>query len=72
MSFFYRGGDVAGSGIERLIVGGAYGLGGLAILAAPLAVLWGGLAAALAIAQQRKAQVNLNESTIHNHTGVQI
>ena len=70
--FFYRGGDVAGSGIERLIVGGAYGLGGLAILAAPLAVLWGGLAAALAIAQQRKAQENLNESTIHNHTGVQI
>lgn len=70
--FFYRGGDVAGSGIERLIVGGAYGLGGLAMLAAPLAVLWGGLAAALAIAQQRKAQQQNNESAIHNHTGVQI
>lgn len=53
--FLYRGGDVAGAGVERAIAGAGWGLMGMAMVAAPLAVLWGGLAFALARAQHRRA-----------------
>ena len=53
--FLYRGGDFAGTGVERAIAGVGLGLMGMAMVAAPLAVLWGGLAFALARAQHRRA-----------------
>lgn len=53
--FLYRGGDVAGAGVERAIAGAGWGLMGMAMVAAPLAVLWGGLAFMLAMAQHRRA-----------------
>ncbi|MFG0298153.1 MAG: NTP/NDP exchange transporter [Phycisphaerales bacterium JB047] len=53
--FLYRGGDVAGAGVERAIAGLGWGLMGMAMVAAPLAVLWGGLAFALARSQHRRA-----------------
>jgi len=53
--FLYRGGDVAGTGVERAIAGVGLGLVGMAMVAVPLAVLWGGLAFALARAQHRRA-----------------
>ena len=53
--FLYRGGDVAGTGVERVIAGAGLGLMGMAIVAAPLAVLWGGLAFMLAMAQHRRS-----------------
>ncbi|MCA9303196.1 MAG: hypothetical protein KC996_03645 [Phycisphaerales bacterium] len=53
--FLYRGGDVAGTGVERLIAGAGIGLMGMVFAAVPLAVLWGGLGIALAWMQRRKA-----------------
>lgn len=53
--FLYRGGDVAGTGVERAIAGAGLGLMGMAMVAAPLAVLWGGLAFMLAMAQHRRS-----------------
>lgn len=53
--FLYRGGDVAGTGVERAIAGAGLGLIGMAMVAAPLAVLWGGLAFMLATAQHRRS-----------------
>lgn len=53
--FLYRGGDVAGAGVEQGIAALAWGLMGMAMVAAPLAVLWGGLAFALAMSQHRRA-----------------
>lgn len=53
--FLYRGGDVAGTGVERLISGVGIGLMGMAFAAVPLAVLWGGLGISLAWMQRRKA-----------------
>ena len=66
--FLYRGGDVAGTGVERAIAGAGLGLMGMAMVAAPLAVLWGGLAFMLALAQHRRAaQMNQeNEFRINN------
>ncbi len=52
--FLYRGGDVAGTGVERAIMGAGLGLMGMALVAAPLAVVWGGLAFALAMAQHKR------------------
>lgn len=54
--FLYRGGDVAGAGVERLIAAMSWGLMGMAIAAAPLAVLWGGLSFMLAVSQHRRAK----------------
>lgn len=53
--FLYRGGDVAGTGVERAIAAAGLGLMGMAMVAAPLAVLWGSLAFMLAWSQQRRA-----------------
>ncbi len=54
--FLYRGGDVAGAGVEKAIAAAGLGLIGMAMVAAPLAVLWGMLAFALAAAQHKRAQ----------------
>lgn len=54
--FLYRGGDVAGAGVERLIAAMTWGLMGMAIAAAPLAVLWGGLSFMLAVSQHQRAK----------------
>jgi ATP:ADP antiporter, AAA family len=53
--FLYRGGDVAGAGVEQAIAMAGFGLIGIAMTAAPLAVLWGGLSIMLATTQHRKA-----------------
>ncbi len=60
--FLYRGGDVAGAGIERALVGSAIGIWGMVMVAAPLAVLWSGLAIMLAMMQHRRA------SSVPSHT----
>lgn len=52
--FLYRGGDVAGTGIESALAGAAVGLWGMVMVAAPLAALWSGLAIALAIMQHAR------------------
>ena len=54
--FVYRGGDVAGVGVDRWLAGAAVGLGGVALAAAPLAVVWCGLSLALAWGQRRRAE----------------
>ncbi|MGJ8637079.1 MAG: NTP/NDP exchange transporter [Phycisphaerales bacterium] len=54
--FLYRGGDVAGTGIESTLAGAAVGLWGMVMVAAPLAALWSGLAIALAIMQHKRSQ----------------
>lgn len=66
--FLYRGGDVAGTGVERAVAGAGLGLVGMAMVAAPLAVIWGGLAFTLALSQHRRAeQINdENETGINN------
>jgi len=56
--FLYRGGDVLGVRVEALIAGAGLGIAGMAMTAAPLAVLWGGLSIALAVAQSKKARMN--------------
>jgi AAA family ATP:ADP antiporter len=50
--FLYRGGDVAGTGVERLVAWAGLGLAGMAFAVAPMAVLWGGLAIWLAAVQR--------------------
>lgn len=63
--FLYRSGDVAGTGVERLIAGAGIGLMGMALAAAPLALIWGGLGIALAWMQRQKAQsVGVDEGSI--------
>jgi len=54
--FLYRGGDVAGAGVENAIAAAGIGLAGMAMVTMPLAVIWGGLSIALAMNQHRKAQ----------------
>lgn len=54
--FLYRGGDVAGVGVESALAATAVGLWGIAFAAAPLAVMWGALSVALAIRQHRLAE----------------
>ncbi|MBL4670593.1 MAG: hypothetical protein JKY30_15215 [Flavobacteriales bacterium] len=56
--FMYRGGDVLGVRVEALIAGAGLGMAGMAMTAVPLAVFWGGLSIALAVAQQRKSHPN--------------
>lgn len=61
--FLYRGGDVAGAGVDRLLATLAVGLGGMAVAAAPLAVLWGGLGVWLAWRQRAHAAENQDQQT---------
>ena len=53
--FLYRGGDVAGAGIDGLLAAFGLGVAALAMTAAPLAGFWIALSAGLAAAQARKA-----------------
>ena len=53
--FLYRGGDVAGAGIDGVLAAFGLGVAALAMTAAPLAGLWIALSAGLATAQARKA-----------------
>lgn len=53
--FLYRGGDVAGAGIDSLLALFGLGVAALAMTAAPLAGFWIALSAGLASAQARKA-----------------
>jgi len=70
--FLYRGGDVAGTGVDALLASAAIGLTGMAMAAAPLAALWGGLSLWLAMAQRRRAHTESPGSlspTPPAHTG---
>lgn len=51
--FLYRGGDVAGAGIENALAAATIGLWGMVMVTAPLAALWSGLAITLAVMQSR-------------------
>jgi AAA family ATP:ADP antiporter len=53
--FLYRGGDVAGAGVENALAAAAIGIWGMVMVTAPLAVLWSGLAISLAIVQHRRS-----------------
>jgi ATP:ADP antiporter, AAA family len=53
--FLYRGGDVAGAGIENALAAATIGIWGMVMVTAPLAVLWSGLAISLAIMQHRRS-----------------
>lgn len=53
--FLYRGGDVAGAGVDKWLAGSTLLIGGVAMAAAPLAVFWGGLSVWLAWQQRQKA-----------------
>jgi ATP:ADP antiporter, AAA family len=53
--FFYRGGDVAGAGVVSILAAATIGIWGMVMVAAPLAVLWSGLAISLAIMQHRRS-----------------
>lgn len=64
--FLYRGGDVLGVRIVALIAGAGWGLAGMAMTAAPLAVFWGGLSITLAVAQTRKSKSM--EDLVHQET----
>lgn len=67
--FVYRGGDVAGVGVDRWLAGAAVGLGGVALAAAPLAVVWCGLSLALAWGQKRRAEGGGKEETVVDSHG---
>lgn len=64
--FMYRGGDVAGVGVDRWLAGAAVGLGGVAMAAAPLAVVWCGLSLMLAWGQRRRA-AGVDASAVDAH-----
>ena len=51
--FLYRGGDIAGAGLEGGLRAMGLGIGGLAGAAVPLAAVWAVLCIALGRAQQR-------------------
>ena len=53
--FLYRGGDVAGAGIDGLLAAFGLGVAALAMTAAPLAGFWIALSVGLATAQAKKA-----------------
>ncbi len=69
--FLYRGGDVLGVRVESLIAGAGLGIAGMAMAAAPLAVFWGGLSIALAVAQTRKSITNKELEKSRNHIRTQ-
>jgi len=52
--FLYRGGDLAGVGIDKLLATLGLGLGAVAAAAVPLAGVWAGLSVALGRAQARR------------------
>lgn len=52
--FVYRGGDVAGAGIDALLRLAGLGLAGIAAATLPLAAAWTGLSVALGRAQRKK------------------
>lgn len=54
--FLYRGGDVAGVGIDGLLASMGLGLGAVAATTVPLAGLWGLLSVALGKAQARREE----------------
>lgn len=58
--FLYRGGDVAGAGVQGWVMGLGMGLAGMMAAVLPLAVVWGGLCCGLAVAQRRRA-ARMNE-----------
>lgn len=58
--FLYRGGDVAGAGIDGLLAAFGLGVAALAMTAAPLAGFWIALSAGLAAAQAKKAATGAN------------
>lgn len=66
--FLYRGGDVAGAGVENAIAAAGIGLAGMAMVTMPMAVIWGGLSIALAMTQHRKAQEDELDNTQQPHT----
>lgn len=57
--FLYRGGDVAGAGIDGLLRSLGLSLAGLAAATVPMVAAWGALSFALGKAQQRKDQGGL-------------
>lgn len=52
--FVYRGGDVAGAGVDALLRGAGLALTGIAAATVPLAAAWAALSIALGRAQQRR------------------
>jgi len=54
--FLYRGGDVAGTGVDAWLAGMSAGLAGVALFAGPMAVLWCGLGLWLAWRQSELAK----------------
>ena len=56
--FVYRGGDVAGAGIDGLLRLAGLGLAGIAAATLPLAAAWTGLSVALGRAQRKKEAEN--------------
>ncbi len=57
--FLYRGGDVAGAGVEYAITAAGFALAGVAMAVMPLVVIWSGLAIMLSVSQQRKSQTQI-------------
>jgi AAA family ATP:ADP antiporter len=55
--FLYRGGDLAGVGIDKLLATLGLGLGAVAAATVPLAGLWAALSVALGRAQTRRSSV---------------
>lgn len=60
--FLYRGGDVAGTQVDRLLAIYAVGMGGIALAVVPLAAFWGGLGLWLAWRQGQMDQERVNRS----------
>jgi ATP:ADP antiporter, AAA family len=54
--FLYRGGDLAGMGLSKLLAWAGLGMVALALSAVPLALAWGGLSVALGRAQARRGR----------------
>jgi AAA family ATP:ADP antiporter len=52
--FLYRGGDLAGMGMSKLLAWAGLGMTALALSAVPLALAWAGLSVALGRAQSRR------------------
>jgi hypothetical protein len=52
--FLYRGGDLAGAGLDGLLKAGGLGLAGLAAATLPIAGLWTALSLAMGRAQARR------------------
>ncbi len=66
--FLYRGGDVAGAGVDKWLAGSTLLIGGVAMAAAPLAVFWGGLSVWLAWQQRQKADRSDHQKGLEHHS----